>query len=56
MRRRQAPPPAAPPRTTVPPQPQYGRPAGGPGRHDDGYNTGQVYGGGGGRGGGPQDG
>ncbi|QNE84884.1 LytR family transcriptional regulator [Streptomyces rutgersensis] len=56
MRRRQAPPPAAPPRTTVPPQPQYGRPAGGPGRHEDGYNTGQVYGGGGGRGGGPQDG
>ncbi|GFH63826.1 LCP family protein [Micromonospora chalcea] len=56
VRRRQAPPPAAPPRTTVPPQPQYGRPAGGPGRHDDGYNTGQVYGGGGGRGGGPQDG
>ncbi|CAM5322720.1 MULTISPECIES: LCP family protein [Streptomyces] len=56
VRRRQAPPPAAPPRTTVPPQPQYGRPAGGPGRHEDGYNTGQVYGGGGGRGGGPQDG
>ncbi|RZD81443.1 transcriptional regulator [Streptomyces albidoflavus] len=47
VRRRQAPPPAAPPRTTVPPQPQYGRP-GGRDDYDDGYNTGQVYGGGGG--------
>ncbi|MFD4989272.1 LCP family protein [Streptomyces sp. NPDC058374] len=58
VRRRQAPPPAAPGRTTVPPQPRYGRPAGGQDTYDSGYNTGQVYGGGagGGRGGGHQGG
>ncbi|GGX36084.1 LCP family protein [Streptomyces chryseus] len=56
VQRGQVPPPAAPVppvRRPVPAQPQGYDDGYGQGSHGDGYNTGQVYGGGGGRGGRP---